>query len=462
MKNKKVLLIGVVVILMLLAGVFFFTSRGGLEKQVLNKTYDLSKEYLSLRYRTDNILLQAKEYLDYKTWNTEMTNLIKDWEDFENKTIDLEKVSNKFAEKKEVSFNLIENVYAYDKSEITRVFDEAPAGKKIATLAKHLGVDAKRAYALLKQDQDQVTADAWNEAGDTFKKLETSATVIKDGCKVAGFVGGVILSGGTAGLATATTLTKATVVITGADLILEVTDDAANIALGDKNGISAISKNIRTVTEPVANIMAINNVPSNLGNAFGKFDSIMLGLEKFRETAQEGKVVGIQLVPAPGKFKVNTTLLKKYKEPIYITKLEAKEIDPWLKEQELEYKAPTKEEIEEIIVVKNVSIKETKPKEETKKPKEEEKKKTSKTGVISYSEWNAWGDETSRYKNDLIEKFGEPFITQTNSGKELWIYYNYVYYDNGTTCSPVYTFYSTDQTQSRRCVTDRNLETIYY
>jgi len=30
-----------------------------------------------------------------------------------------------------------------------------------------------------------VEADAWNDAGDTFQKLETSATLIKDTCKVA-------------------------------------------------------------------------------------------------------------------------------------------------------------------------------------------------------------------------------------------------------------------------------------
>jgi uncharacterized membrane protein len=129
--NKKYLIIGVVAMLVLVAGAFFFVNRGNLEKDVLNKTYALSKEYLSLRYRTDNILLQAKDYSDYKTWNTDMTNLIEEWKDFENKTKDLEESANKLSETKEISFNLIENVYAYDKSEITRVFEKAPAGKKL-------------------------------------------------------------------------------------------------------------------------------------------------------------------------------------------------------------------------------------------------------------------------------------------------------------------------------------------
>jgi hypothetical protein len=196
----------------------------------------------------------------------------------------------------------------------------------------------------LQQDQAQVTADAWNEAGDTFSKLETSATVIKDGCKVAGFVGGIMLTGGTAGFENATILTKATVVITGADLALEVTEDTANITFGDKNGVSAIARNIRTVTEPVANILSINKVDN-------KIDAVLLGIEKFRETVQEGKIIGIQLIPGK-KFKVDTSLISKYKEPIYVSELKSEEVDTWLEEQEIEYKNPTKEEIEEILGIK--------------------------------------------------------------------------------------------------------------
>jgi len=44
------------------------------------------------------------------------------------------------------------------------------------------------AFKILKNDQAQVEADAWNEAGNTLQTLETSATVIKDTCKVAGFI----------------------------------------------------------------------------------------------------------------------------------------------------------------------------------------------------------------------------------------------------------------------------------
>ncbi len=139
----------------------------------------------------------------------------------------------------------------------------------------------------MQQAQAGITADAWNEAGDTFQKLETSATLIKDGCKVAGFVGGIAVGGGVASLAGKSLLSQATVVVGGADLILEVTDDAAKIALGNHNQVSSFVGNVRTVTEPLANILTITDIPNNLDSGFDKFSAVMVALDSFRGAAQE-------------------------------------------------------------------------------------------------------------------------------------------------------------------------------
>jgi hypothetical protein len=139
------------------------------------------------------------------------------------------------------------------------------------------------------------TREAWGEAGDTFEKLENQAIVVKDTCKVAVYVGGVVATGGAAGFASAGTLAQVTVVVTGVDLALEVTEDGAQIAFGDKNKVSSFVKDVRTVTEPIATVLTITNIPSNLGNAFGRFEAVNVGLEEFRASAQEGKVIGIDL-----------------------------------------------------------------------------------------------------------------------------------------------------------------------
>lgn len=264
------------------------------EQVFLENTLDVSRDYVMLRLRTENILVNARDYSDYSNWDNEMNELISDWKKFEKSSTDLERNANNFSKNK-LSLLFINEVNAITSQEINDVFDNAPAGKKIKTLAKFLNVDAKRAYKILQQTQNEVQADAWNEAGDEFQKLETAAVVIKDGCKVAGFVGGVVLSGGTSAIATAGVVTQTAVVVTGADLVLEITEDAANIALGNNNDVSEIAGNIRIVTEPAAAILAIADMPKNAVKGIDKLNAWMFGADQFRTIVQEGKVIGIKL-----------------------------------------------------------------------------------------------------------------------------------------------------------------------
>jgi hypothetical protein len=208
------------------------------DQQTLQLVLKLSREYTALRYDTDNILLNASQYQTYETWNSDLEKIISRWQTLEIESRKLQALAEAMPDSA-VSFSLTATAFAYDKQEISDIFDRAPAGKKIATLAKHLGVDAKTAYTILRQDQTEA-AEAWNKAGNALKTLETSAVLIKDGCKIATFVGAIALTGGTAALAGESLLAQAAVVVAGADLTLEVTDDAAKIALGDKNKLSSI------------------------------------------------------------------------------------------------------------------------------------------------------------------------------------------------------------------------------
>lgn len=184
-KTTTVILLGFALVFGIFAGCGNTNTGESIEQQVYQKTMDVSRVYIGLRHQTDILLLQASTY-EYDERNTEMVKLIQSREQLQTDVAILENDAN--AMTSEVAFSLFSKVAAYDRNEISNIFDKAPAGKKIATLAKHLGVDAKMAFKILKNDQAQVEADAWNEAGDTFQKLETSATVIKDGCKVAGYV----------------------------------------------------------------------------------------------------------------------------------------------------------------------------------------------------------------------------------------------------------------------------------
>lgn len=343
---KKIIIVAVVGVV-LCGGVLFFIinnkqspTESQLQNQlVLEQTYNISREYVGLRYRTDNVLVEARSFSDYAAWKNEMAEVMQSWEKLELKSANLEKSATEMAEEK-VSFNIISQTHAYDKKEISDVFDNAPAGKKISTLAKHLGVDAKRAFKILQQDQAQVEADGWNEAGDTFQKLETSATVIKDGCKVAGFIGGIVVTGGASGLAAGSSLAQATVVISGADLTLEIADDGAKIALGNHNKISAIVNDVRKVTEPVATLLTISDIPNNLTKNLDKFNAVMVALDQFRGAAQEGKIIGIEL----------PVYAKKATAPgVKVAVLQKDEIGKWLSEKGINNEVDNIEEIKEII-----------------------------------------------------------------------------------------------------------------
>ncbi|MEF2174909.1 MAG: hypothetical protein V3575_00435 [Candidatus Absconditabacteria bacterium] len=208
-----------------------------------------------------------------------------------------------------------------------------------------MGVDAKLAYKILQNTQNQIQADVWNAEGDTFKTLETAATVIKDSCKVIGFVGGIAVTGGAAGFATATTLTKTAIIVGGADLTLEVTDDASKIALGDNNKISKIVSTARVVTEPVASVLSIYSLPENMKTKFEKFNAVMVGLENFRTSAQEGKVVGIQL-PVYKKPQEQKT--------VKVSVLTEEELDKWIEDIGLNNDDnESKEEIEKILGIED-------------------------------------------------------------------------------------------------------------
>ena len=421
----KKILIGIAVIIIGF-GLFYFLNKKNepsVEQQVYSETITISKKYVSLRYQTDNLLVNAKNYPDYESWNKEMISVIKAWENLEKESVDLEKSATEMSENK-ITLKLISPVFAYNKQEISDVFDKAPAGKKIATLAKHLGVDAKMAFKILQQDQAQIEADAWNEAGDTFQKLETSAIVIKDGCKVAGFIGGIAVTGGTSALAAGSTLTKMAVIVSGADLTLEVASDGANIGLGNNNKISTVINSARVVTEPLASILTITNIPGNLSTGFEKFGAVMVGLEQFNSAAQEGKVVGIQL-PAYTK--------DKSKPPVKVAVLEKEEIEKWIEDQGINNKSETVEEVKKILEIINNP-------EETKKvlEKEEIENKTEAVGIwegVAISKSSSSEPEKSDSISFELKKDGN-----IESIKGNWDDYNWVQEGDSVKISGEYGF----------------------
>ncbi len=339
MSKKNVFLLVSFIIIFSVLAFFLFGNNKKTEQIVYEDTLTISKEYLVLRYKTDNVLVNAKDYESYDDWNEEMTSIIQEWETLESKALKLEENANEMSEET-TAFNFMQKAYAYTYAEVQAIVEKAPVGKQIRTLAQHLGVDAKRAQLILNQSQDMVTREAWGEAGDTFENLENQAIVLKDTCKVTVYVGGIVATGGAVG-----TVSQVTTVVVGVDLALEVTEDSAQIALGDRNKVSSFVKDVRTVTEPIASVLTITDIPNNLGSAYGKFDAVMVGLEQFRDTVQEGKVIGIDLKNFEYQPSFQVIKNTQYPGDITVAEMEMAEVEEWIKSINKDYKPMTQEEV---------------------------------------------------------------------------------------------------------------------
>ena len=334
---KKITLIAVIGLVVLSVGVLYFfnnqKSDQTPEQAVLEQSLTISKKYAVLRYQTDNVLINAKEYGEYDLWNKEMTDIISQWKKLEEDSLALEKLSAKISEEK-VSFNLVSQALAYTKEEVTGIMDKAPMGKKISTLAKHLGVDAKMAQLILNETQNQISREAYGEEGDVFEECEQNSMRIKNGAKVTVFVGGVVLTGGASAVAASGVLAKTALVVGGADLVLEVTDDEARIALGDKNKVSEMVGTLRVVTEPAASILTIANMPGNLSKAMEKVSAGYFAADQVRSAIQDEKILGISIkVDEAGETKASVAGLTK------------EELPEWMAENNIVKSGETAEEI---------------------------------------------------------------------------------------------------------------------
>ncbi len=387
---KKALIILAVGFIVLLVVFFYFFNKqkadSTQEQIVLEQTLTISQKYSSLRYRTENVLEKAKEYQDYDKWNEEMSAVIDGWKTLESSSMELEKEATKIANKTK-AFSLVKNAHAYDSVEIQKVIESAPMGKQVRTLAQHLGVDAKMAQLILNQTQDQVTREAYGEEGDVFETCEQNSMRIKNGAKVTVFVGGVVLTGGTSAIAASGALAKTALVVSGADLVLEVADDEAKIALGDKNKVSEMVGSLRVVTEPAAGILTIANMPGNLSKAMEKVSAGYFAADQVRSAIQDEKILGISIkINEAGETKAS------------VAGLTQQELAEWMKENNV---IKSGESVEEILNQVEKEIKE-KIKEETKEENKEEAKEEKQDKVEEKKEISTSGSGSENIPNQLF------------------------------------------------------------
>jgi len=354
--NKKVIFLGLAVIAFVALLIFWpkgekLSPEEVREQAVLSATYSISKDYLVLHYVTEKVLIEANAYESHDDWSKDLSLVIAGWNKLEKDAEQLEALAEEYSGESigylkpfnKISFEPIAAASAVTPEEINNVFDKAPAGQKIKTLAKHLGVDAKRAQLILNSTQAEIQAETWGEEGDVYRKLENTAVVVKDGCKVVGFVGAVALTGGTAGLAASGVVAKTAVVVSGVDLALEITEDGANMALGDKNKVAKIVGEVRSVTEPAASVLTIVNLPGNVSKGIEKLGVAAFTADQIRSGVQDGKVLGISIKSEGSGLKAS------------LASMTEEELSVWLQKENI---SENNQLVQDILNIKNKTIKE--------------------------------------------------------------------------------------------------------
>lgn len=193
--------------------------------------------------------------------------------------------------------------YAIDSSEIIKTFDSAKAGQKIKAVAELLASDMQYAYSAFKVANGEITAESWNDFGDTALRYEQAAQVMA----TAGKGAAVYVGAATGGAATA--LGKTVLAVNGASAIWQAGDNVAFIAKGDNYKSSEFVINLNKVSDAVAPVAFVGDMLTM--NFAGSEDKIMATLtvvDTIRGLLQDDKIAGIQLTDIGGSI---TTLTKE-------------------------------------------------------------------------------------------------------------------------------------------------------
>ncbi len=343
---KKAVKIAIAAVAIIIIGILFYPT--GDKKDVKQMVMEASVLY------SDNVLQTEKlpelASLNYEAALKEMEKLSSRWKLLEEKATELEKIAD---DTEEVALNIIPIAHAQsdDRSIIEKMYDAAPPGKRIKTLANMLGVSAKEAYALLKAEETK-SADYWDKTGDRAENLENAARGVKNACKVGLYVGGLVATGGTTGVAAA--LSNASAIVSGADLVLEIGEDTANIFAGYNNEYTAVFSGMRTMSKPVATLMGFATL--DVSDAEGVISAGTFVIDQYLSLKNDNEILGFKI----DKIAENST----------VDKIVSGDIDKWLDEQGMN-KKPDRE----AVVAKITTVAEKiEVKTEEKTTKEEEKK----------------------------------------------------------------------------------------
>jgi len=248
------------------------------------ETYITAELYRDATLKTLELYSFGPNEIDLETWQIRADEILDLWELIEQLTVVMEETADKVIMTENKENALINDFwdsfvsYGLTKQDVNAIYDNAPKGSKLKTLAKQLNVSAKDAFNILKSTNNEI-AKTWNNKADTYQSLENGARAIKSTSKAVVFVGGMVATGG------ASTLVEAGIIaVTGADLVMEIGEDFSIIQYGDGSKQAKSFGSIRKVTEPLASIIGLTGLKGLLKGknieALGKQLANLTGAER--------------------------------------------------------------------------------------------------------------------------------------------------------------------------------------
>jgi len=251
-------------------------------------------------YYTDKALTTDPKEADYTTWKSYVEKADEYWGALEYELnliegyADTEGFQKSFADTELKSFNLLPIAYAIDSAQVLRAYNGAKAGSKLKSVAEFLGRDMKYASAALKVADGEITSESWNNYGDSAMHIEQGLRVAKTAGHGAALIVGAA-TGGTA-VGAAAVLGDATLIVSGASLMWQATDDGAFIMMGDDYKSNEFMVNLSKASDFVAPITFVGDMLTmDISSGSDKILAVLSVGETLRGLFQDGKIAGINL-----------------------------------------------------------------------------------------------------------------------------------------------------------------------
>lgn len=295
MKKKLLIGLSILILIILLVVIIFNSSKNEGVKEIdlisgnsewtqdqqynyQKSIVDICNKYLEAAEATNAVFFTDMSTKTYQEWKIESDKAIAAWQDLEliseemNGLLDELGVPQEEIVQKNNYFFIPAALAAKSGTPIpelgavTAVFDSAEHGQKLRRVIEVFGWDARTALYHLQREQNELEAEAWDKAGDTYQRWETAARAIKDVSKVTVFVGANIITAG--GASAVVTLGQGTLLaVSGVSLALEVGEDVY-VSFGNEEDAAVLRKTQETI-KPVTEIVSIISLkdigdPNNL------------------------------------------------------------------------------------------------------------------------------------------------------------------------------------------------------